>query len=872
MADGSVKFDTAIDSSGMRTGLAGLGKVALAGVGAAATALTSLGAAAIKVGSEFEAGMSRVQAISGATGEELAEMTELAKKLGADTSFSASEAAAGMENLASAGFTANEIMAAMPGLLDLAAVSGGDVAEASDVAASALRAFGLDANEAGHVANVFAQAAASTNAEVTDMGYAMKYVAPVAAAMGISLEETAAAIGIMSDAGIKGTTAGTALRGALARLTNPTDAMSTVMEELGLNFYDAEGNMLSLGEQVAMLQESFVGLTQEERNNALVTLYGQGSLSGMLALIDAGPEKLNALTQSFQDSDDAAQEMATTMLDNLKGSVEELMGSLETLGITVYQSLAEPLKDVTNLAIGYVNQLAAAFNEGGFEGLVSSLGTVLGDATTQVANAAPGLVSAGLSLIESFVTSLLDNSVTIIEAVVQIGALLVESFATLAPQIIFAGGQIVYQILSGIVQNLPMLMQGAGDALLSFANGFSTHFPVVVQKGAELLTQLGSGIASNLPTLVSKALEALMSFATTLYNNAPTIIKAGFDLLSSLVTGIINSLPTLLAKGPELVSKFANVINDNFPTILKKGAELLWQIIKGLISVIPDLIANAGQILKAIIDVFTAYNWLNLGKNIITWFKNGITNMITAVKTAASNVNTNIVSTITQLPSKLMALGKNAITYLGNGIRGMASSAVTAAKNVINGIISGLASFPSKFVGIGKNLLLGIADGIAAAVGSVISKAISAVSGIVDSVKKFFGIKSPSRLFKNLIGKNLMLGLAEGIEDEASTAVASMGKAAKAIGDVDFTTSGIEFDDPGTLYAKVSRAVNEKKAEATQAKSVEVNRYQPDDGNNENVPNGSSPAYVQNDIYIDGRKTARILTPYVAKEIEWEGK
>lgn len=185
-----------------------VGKV-MQGTGAAmtkyiTTPLIGVGVAAAKVGGDFEAQMSRVKAISGATGDTFEQMKQQAIDLGAKTAFSAKESAAGMETLASAGFSAQEIMKAMPGLLDLAAVSGGDVALASENTATALRGFGLEASEAGHVADVFARAAADTNAEVGDMGEALKYVAPVANSMGISLEETAAAIGIMSDAGVKG--------------------------------------------------------------------------------------------------------------------------------------------------------------------------------------------------------------------------------------------------------------------------------------------------------------------------------------------------------------------------------------------------------------------------------------------------------------------------------------------------------------------------------------------------------------------------------------------------------------------------------------------------------------------------------------------
>lgn len=319
--------------------------------------ILGLTTAAVKVGGDFEEQMSRVKAISGATGDAFEELRDQAIDLGAKTAFSAKESADGMENLASAGFDAQEIMAAMPGLLDLAAVSGGDVALASENAATALRGFGLEADQSGHIADVFARAAADTNAEVADMGEAMKYIAPVANAMGLSIEETAAAIGIMSDAGVKGSQAGTTLRGALSRISKPTKAMRETMDELGISFYDSEGNMISLQDQIGVLSNSFEGMTQEQKNQALVTLYGQESLSGMMALIDKGPDSLGALTESLEQSDGAADEMARTMQDNMNSSIEQMMGALESAAIVIQDILAPAISAVAD----YIGGLAEKF-------------------------------------------------------------------------------------------------------------------------------------------------------------------------------------------------------------------------------------------------------------------------------------------------------------------------------------------------------------------------------------------------------------------------------------------------------------------------------------------------------------------------------
>ncbi|MDN5989703.1 MAG: phage tail tape measure protein, partial [Lactobacillus sp.] len=322
--------------------------------------IIGIGVAAAKIGGDFESQMSRVKAISGATGSSFEELRQQAIDLGSKTAFSAKESAAGMENLASAGFNAKEIMEAMPGLLDLAAVSGGDVGLASENAATALRGFNLDASQSGHVANIFAKAAADTNAEVGDMGEAMKYIAPVANSMGLSIEEVSAAIGIMSDAGIKGSQAGTSLRGALSRLAKPTDMMQAKMDELGLSFYDSEGKMKPLKDQIGMLKDAFKGLTPEQQQNALVTLYGQESLSGMLALIDKGPDKLGKLTESLKDSDGAADKMARTMQDNMNSSLEQMMGALESAAIVIQKVIAPYVRKFADAVAGLVEKFVSA--------------------------------------------------------------------------------------------------------------------------------------------------------------------------------------------------------------------------------------------------------------------------------------------------------------------------------------------------------------------------------------------------------------------------------------------------------------------------------------------------------------------------------
>lgn len=408
MSDGKVVIETDLDSSGVESGLSRLQGTITKGI--AAIGIGKLFSEAVKTGMDFEAQMSRVKAISGATGEEFAKLKEQAKQLGADTAFSATEAAQGMENLASAGFSTSEIIAAMPGMLDLAASSGEDLASSADIAASTLRGFGLEASSAGHVADVLAKNAAETNAAVADTGEAMKYVAPVAKSMGIEFEETAAAIGIMADAGIKGSQAGTTLRGALSRIAKPTKAMQETMDELGLSFYDSNGKMKSLADITEMLETKMSGLTDEQKNQALITLFGQESLSGMMALMDRGSGEVRKLTDEYKNCDGSAKDMAKTMQDNLSGAVEEFGGSVESLGIEIFENIKGPLKKAVGVGTTEINKLTKAVKNNKIEEIVpkevinniknlGKMAEVVGKGGIKVLGTATGILADNLGVI-----------------------------------------------------------------------------------------------------------------------------------------------------------------------------------------------------------------------------------------------------------------------------------------------------------------------------------------------------------------------------------------------------------------------------------------------------------------------------------------
>ncbi len=533
MADGKVVIETDLDSSGIEKGLSKLGSITAKGMKAATVAITGtaaalggVAAAAIKVGSDFESQMSRVKAISGATGEEFEQLKEQAMQLGADTSFSASQAAEGMENLAAAGFTTSEIMSAMPGLLNLAAASGEDLASSSDIAASTLRGFGLAASDAAHVADVLAANANRTNSSVADTGEAMKYIAPLARAAGLSLEETAAAIGIMANAGVNGSQAGTSLRGALSRLSKPTKDMSEAMDELGISFYDSNGKMKSLTEQVGMLRQATEGMTDEQKNNYLVTLYGQEALSGMLALINEGEGSLGELTNAYKNCDGAAQEAAETMQDNLSGALEQLGGSAQTLGLAFYNSVADNLKNAAKTATESINNITDSFNNGGLNEAIQTAGDEFANLAVEAASHAPEMVDTAVDFIEAFASGIASNK----------------------GRILGAAGEMAESMASGLAELLPSkLQEPVEDAIDAVAESLSDGG---LKEAAETAVDTLDNVVDAVGNLADKALPPLtkaLDFAGENLDLIAASATAAFTAFKGYK--VVNETTSILKKG-----------------------------------------------------------------------------------------------------------------------------------------------------------------------------------------------------------------------------------------------------------------------------------------------------------------------------------
>ncbi len=791
--DGTLKFDTAIDASGFQDGISSIGSIAERGLKAtmgiltgAATTIGTLGVAAIKVGSDFEGAMSKVEAISGATGSDLEALTNKAKEMGASTKFSATESANAFEYMAMAGWKTEDMLNGIEGIMNLAAASGEDLATTSDIVTDALTAFGLSAQDSTHFADILAQASSNANTNVGMMGETFKYVAPVAGALGYSAEDTATAIGLMANAGIKGSQAGTSLRSIMSRLAKPTDEVQAAMDALGISLTDDHGKMKGLNEIMADLRTGFSGLSEAEAAQMAAALGGQEAMSGLLAIVNASDADFNKLQSSIYSCDGAAAQMAETMNDNLQGQITILKSGLEGLGISFYENIQTPLKDIAIEAQGMVQQLQDAFNEGGLTGMVTAFGDVLAQIVERVAGAAPELINAATGLVSSFCDSL-KSSTGIGEAAASLITSLVTALFSCADDIWTTAIVLAGKMAQGIADGAPEMVQSvatcvtdifeclsdwapdfvdAGVQIIgSVAQGLADTLPTILQHGIDIVLELGRGIAESLPTLIPIAVDCILNLFDTFVNNLDSIVDVGIEIIMAIAEGLIQALPILIQKAPDIIVNFWKALDKNLVKILKAGVDLILKLVEGIISAIPELIKNLPKILEAIVLTIQHFNFLQAGKSIITSIGEGIksaggslikavtsinwASVASSIATMASNA-LNVVKTylaeaivslvtasgefFSELPGKVWDAIISAVTKIAEWGIQMREAVSNAASNCIDSVVTWFSGLPEKI----GTWLTGVVNKIITWGSEMLTAAGQAASDVISGVADFF--------------------------------------------------------------------------------------------------------------------------------------
>ncbi|MBS5280175.1 MAG: phage tail tape measure protein [Butyricicoccus pullicaecorum] len=536
-------------------------KVAALGV----AAVGAFAAFSVKTGMDFEAQMSKVQAISGATATEVEALTAKAKEMGATTKFSATESAQALEYMAMAGWKTDQMIGGLPGIMNLAAASGEDLAEVSDIVTDALTAFGLKASDSAHFADVLAKASSSSNTNVSLMGNTFQYVAPVAGALGYSIEDTAVAIGLMANAGIKGEKAGTALRGALTNLAKPSDTVAAYMDALNVSLTDAQGNVKPLSALMVDLRQKFAGLTDAQKAEYAAGIAGKEAMSGLLAIVNASDADFNNLTQAIANSDGTAQSMAQTMQDNLKGQLEQLGGAVETVGLTFYDAIKGKATDaITSIA----DKISAWQSDGSIDAVAEKVGVVFGNAVDKASSA---------------LTWLSQNGDTVIGVLKALG-------------IAFAGVKVLEFAgnVARAVNDLSLFTQ----TVIAVSGPMRTHAVTLATSSAAWVKNTAMMAANKIGMAASAVATGAVTAATTAATAAQWALNAAF--VATPIGWIVLGLGALVAAGVALY--------QNWDTVKAKASEL-WVKATEVFTGIKDSIVGAFDAAKEKVSGF--FSWLD---------------------------------------------------------------------------------------------------------------------------------------------------------------------------------------------------------------------------------------------------------------------
>ena len=624
------------------------------------TSIAGLGVAAVKTTADFDSEMSKVSAISGATGTDLDKLRGKAREMGAKTKFSASEAAQGMQYMAMAGWKTQDMMDGLEGIMNLAAASGEDLASTSDIVTDALTAFGLSAKDSSHFSDILAAASSNANTNVSMMGETFKYAAPVLGSLGYTAEDAALAIGLMANAGIKSSQAGTSLRGAITNLAKPTDTVAAAMDKYGISLTDSSGKMLSLRELMEQLRQKLGGLSEAEQAQAAAALFGKNAMSGMLAIINGSDKDFEKLAGAIDNCDGSSEKMANTMNDNLQGQITILMSQLQELAISFGEILMPKIRDIVTHIQNFVDKLNA-MDEGQKETILR-IGMF-------VAALAPMLIGLG--------------------KVITFSANVSRALGTLSAGLVKAGGfSGVFTKALGLITSPAAIVVGAIAAITAVIihlwntnEDFRNTITAIWQKIKDAFTTFAAGIS-----------ERLSALGIT-FSDVTSAIKTIWDGFCNLLAPVLEAAFNTIAIALQTAFNVILGIWDVFSAVFSGDWSGAWEAVKGIFSSVWDGLKEYFSTIigavKGVADVFLGWfgtNWETVWNGVKTFFEgiwNGISSFFEGIWNGISTFCTTVWNGIVTNVTAFCTTVHDTISTIFNAVKDVVSNVWETIKNVV---------------------------------------------------------------------------------------------------------------------------------------------------------------------------------------------
>lgn len=763
------------------------------------TVIGGVGIAAVKTAADFDSAMSQVAAVSGATGDDFDALRDKAREMGSKTKFSATEAAEAMNYMAMAGWKTGDMLDGIEGVMNLAAASGEDLATTSDIVTDALTAFGLTAKDSGHFADILAAASSNANTNVSMMGETFKYCAPIAGALGFSAEDTAEAIGLMANAGIKSSQAGTALRTIMNNLAGDVKISGKAIGDVTIATTNADGSMRDLSDILADCRTAFSGLTESEKAQAAESLVGKNAMSGFLALMNAGKGDIEKLSSAIENCDGSAEKMAMTMQDNLAGQLTILKSQLQELAISFSDILMPAIRSIVSKLQGFVDKLNG-MDEGTKRTivtialLVASIGPLLiiiGTTISKIGVAMQGFVKlangvsklkvaiqGGTGVLGKLGAALGGVSAPVL-AVVAVIAVLVAAFVHLwrtnegFRDAIIGTWTRIKDTISGFCQGIVDRLNALGFQFTDIVDVLKTVWDGFCQILAPIFEGVFNHIANILSTVtgvITGILDVFIGIFTGNWSQAWTGVKEIFSSIWNGISSFFTNILNVIKGVADVVLGWFGTSWNEVWTNIKTFFEGIWNGIVSFFTGIWETIKNIvqtgimliGSILEAAVDIITLpfrFIWenckeiiiavwdaikskvttvINAVASVISTVMNAIKTVFTTVWNAIKTVVTTVVNAIKSVVTTVFNAIKSTATTVWNAVKTAVTTPVNAIKSTVTSVFNSVKStVTSIFNGI-KSTATSVWNGIKSAITTPIEAAKNKVKGVVDAIKGFF--------------------------------------------------------------------------------------------------------------------------------------
>lgn len=698
-----------LDSSGFIKGLNSIksvagnaAKMATVAIGTATTAITAFGASAVRTGMNFDSAMSQVAATMGKSVDEIQDLRDFAKEMGAKTAFSASQAAEALNFMALAGYDAKKSMQMLPNVLNLAAAGGMELARASDMITDTQSALSLTMEQTTELVDQMAKTASKTNTSVSQLGDAMLTVGGTAKTMKGGTVELAAALGILADNGTKGAEGGTALRNVL--MTMSSAKFEKTFGALGVSAYDSEGKMRELKDVLADMNAVMSNMTDKEKTQLISKTFNKFDLKNVNALLATSTERWDKLTTEISEASGASEAMAETQLDNLTGNVTKLKSAYEGVQIEISDKLTPTLNDFVKLGTEGLSDITSGLKSSGLQGATTAFGNFLSKGLQTITQKIPDLVKAGSNVLTAVIKGMSDNVSVVVDAAVEI---------------------------------IPILIEGIGQALPALTSGFF-----------ELIVGIANGIVGLTPELLPQIISIVSNIANLIVNNADTIANATIAIMGVVADALIDNLPILIEAALLIIDKLLNYIIDpkNLAKIVEMAAKVILSVSAALLAAAPKLLIGVGKIIGTVFDKIVNTDWTEVGQKLIE-------NITTSLK-MASNKLTVWWNGWSQEIGKYAVIGWNGVVETWSGVGRWFGDRWNDIKNVFGNVADWFRNIFSTaweniknvfspvgdmFNSIGNSILNGlksIVNALIKGINDVISIPFSGLNDALDGIKK----------------------------------------------------------------------------------------------------------------------------------------